>query len=143
MKASLQVSKASLHERLLSSMKVTIHLNMDLASRERLSVLVKKARGTMTKSAFAEMLKVSHTAVGSWEQGLYMPDIKSLVNIAQILDLSVEELLREIEGKNSSIGKNFDLNQMVRDIKHLQPKELAVINMAVADRFYAIAESVG
>jgi transcriptional regulator with XRE-family HTH domain len=115
---------------------------MDIQSKERLSVLVKEARGNMTKSAFAEMLGVSHTAVGSWEQGSFMPDVKSLVKISSILGLSVEELLIRIEGKHIS-SKSFDLNRMINQINSMPQKQVALLGRAVSDRLYAIAESVG
>jgi DNA-binding transcriptional regulator YiaG len=45
---------------------------MNLEAKDRLSSLVNQARGNLSKSAFAEMLAVSHTSVASWEKGTYM-----------------------------------------------------------------------
>jgi transcriptional regulator with XRE-family HTH domain len=115
---------------------------MDNQSKKRLSSLVKEARGSMTKSAFAEMLGVSHTAVGSWEQGAFMPDVKTLVKISQILDCSVEELLSQIDGIETP-AKTLDVNRLIKQINSLPPKQIAFIGKAVGDKLYALAESVG
>jgi transcriptional regulator with XRE-family HTH domain len=115
---------------------------MDMESRERLTALVKQARGNKSKSAFAELLGVSHTAVGSWEQGLFLPDVKSLVKISELLGLSVEQLLGSIEGRPLKESKS-DLSRMVRQINSMALKELAVLDRALADRLGAIAESAG
>ena len=55
----------------------------------------RKAKG-FTQRELAEKLFISDKAVSKWERGLSMPDISLLVPLAEILDVSVTELL---EGK--------------------------------------------
>ena len=55
----------------------------------------RKAKG-FTQRELAEKLFVSDKAVSKWERGLSMPDISLLMPLAEILDVSVTELL---EGK--------------------------------------------
>ena len=64
----------------------------------------RKAKG-FTQRELAEKLFISDKAVSKWERGLSMPDISLLVPLAEILDVSVTELL---EGKRKawSAGEN-------------------------------------
>lgn len=58
----------------------------------------RKAKG-FTQRELAEKLFISDKAVSKWERGLSMPDIFLLVPLAEILDVSVTELLgREEDG---------------------------------------------
>ena len=88
---------------------------MNLEARERLASLVKEARGNLSKSAFADLLGVSHTSVSSWEKGTYMPDVKSLLKISERLGMTVEEFVDAVEGK----PKVKSFYQMVDKIKSL------------------------
>jgi len=115
--------------------------HMNLESRERLATLIKQARTGMNKSAFADLLGVSHTAVGSWENGVYMPDVKSLLRIADILGLSVEDLVCVVEGKPAKTSRGLELSEILNQIKHMPFKELVKIERAVSDRLVAIAEA--
>ena len=47
----------------------------------------------MTQMELAERLGISFQAVSSWERGNTMPDIAKLPEIADILEVSVDELL--------------------------------------------------
>ena len=53
----------------------------------------RKAKG-YTQKELAEKLFISDKAVSKWERGLSMPDISLLVPLAEILDVSVTELLQ-------------------------------------------------
>lgn len=112
---------------------------MNLEARDRLAFLVKQARGELSKSAFAELLDVSHTSVASWEKGTYMPDVKSLLRISERLGMTVEEFVYAVDGK----PKKKSLDEMADRIRSMPLKNLAVINRVVSDRFVAIAESAG
>ncbi len=60
----------------------------------------RKLKG-FTQKELAEQLFVSDKAVSKWERGLSMPDIALLIPLAQLLDVSVVELL---EGKRLESG---------------------------------------
>ena len=47
----------------------------------------------MTQEALAERLSVTRQAVSNWECGKTQPDIETLHRIADVLDISVEELI--------------------------------------------------
>lgn len=64
----------------------------------------RKAKG-YTQKQLAEKLFVSDKAVSKWERALSMPDISLLLSLAEILDVSVTELL---EGRR--LDPDFEMN---------------------------------
>lgn len=54
---------------------------------------LRKAKG-MTQKDLAEQMKVTDKAVSKWERNLSCPDINSLPKLAEILGISVDELLQ-------------------------------------------------
>ena len=53
----------------------------------------RKQKG-MTQSELAEKMNVTDKAVSKWERNLSCPDINTISKLADILDVSVEELLK-------------------------------------------------
>ena len=54
---------------------------------------LRKEKG-MTQSALAEKMGVTDKAVSKWERDLSFPDVGSLPKLAQIFELTVDELLQ-------------------------------------------------
>lgn len=54
---------------------------------------LRKEKG-MTQSELAEKMNVTDKAVSKWERNLSCPDINTISKLANILDISVEELLK-------------------------------------------------
>ena len=54
---------------------------------------LRKKKG-MTQSELAEKMNVTDKAVSKWERDLSCPDINTIPKLADILDISVEELLK-------------------------------------------------
>ena len=52
----------------------------------------RKEKG-MTQKELAELLNITDKAVSKWERNLACPDTQTIPKLAQVLDLSVEELL--------------------------------------------------
>ena len=73
----------------------------------------RKAKG-YTQKALAEKLFVSDKAVSKWERSLSMPDISLLIPLADILDVSVTELL---EGKHINTEEKIDSQQVENLVK--------------------------
>ena len=65
----------------------------------------------MTQSELANKMNVTDKAVSKWERNISCPDINSIPKLAEILDVSVEELLNA-KGKNN----NTNINNII-DIK--------------------------
>ena len=64
--------------------------------KKTLGALIAKTRKEkgMTQLELAEKMGVTDKAVSKWERDLSCPDIQSLPLLAQVLDLSLEELMQ-------------------------------------------------
>lgn len=72
---------------------------------------LRKEKG-MTQRELAEQMNVTDKAVSKWERDLSCPDINSLPRLAEMLGISVEELLntsRKDEATESKTGAVADL----------------------------------
>ena len=71
----------------------------------------------MTQLELAEKMGVTDKAVSKWERDLSMPDMNSLPTLAQIFDVSVEELMQTKKEKQTPA---------VSEILAIAPKAIAV-----------------
>ena len=80
----------------------------------------------MTQLELAEKIGVTDKAVSKWERDLSCPDINSLPNLAQILGVSVEELMQIKKEADTPVSK-------VSEIMEIAPKAVAMaMGIAVA-----------
>lgn len=63
----------------------------------------------MTQKELAEKLYVSDKTVSKWERGMSMPNVALLIPIAEVLDVTVTELLR---GERIDIHKGLDTQEV-------------------------------
>lgn len=73
----------------------------------------RKEKG-FTQKELAEKLFVSDKAVSKWERGLSLPDVSLLIPLAEILGVSVSELL---EGRRLDDGAGLDAEQVDKLVK--------------------------
>ena len=73
----------------------------------------------MTQLELAEKLGVTDKAVSKWERDLSCPDINSLPTLAEILGVSVEELMQVKKEAEAPVSK-------VSEILDLAPKAVAM-----------------
>ena len=66
---------------------------------------LRKEKG-MTQDELAEKLNVTRQAVSNWEQGKNQPDIETLTRMAEIFDVSVEQLIYGSERKEKIVHIN-------------------------------------
>ena len=64
-----------------------------------------RKRSGMTQVALAERINFSDKAVSKWERGESIPDVLTLMEIAQIFEVSVDELLRDPNALSENVGK--------------------------------------
>lgn len=114
---------------------------MNIQNREKLSEIIKTARGAMSQRAFGKLLGVSATAVQLWERGDTVPDTENLAKIAARTGYSLEEFLSLLDGNR--VSKAPEINDIVKKIQFLPLSQVALIGRAVADRFAAAAEASG
>ena len=72
---------------------------------------LRKQKG-MTQSELAEKMNVTDKAVSKWERDLSCPDINTISKLADILDVSVEELLKA-KKQDYSNNKIIDLINLI------------------------------
>ena len=79
---------------------------------------LRKQRG-MTQLELAEKMGVTDKAVSKWERDLSCPDINSIPNLAEILGVSVEELMQVKKEAEAPVSK-------VAQIMEIAPKAIAM-----------------
>ena len=79
---------------------------------------LRKQQG-MTQLELAEQMGVTDKAVSKWERDLSCPDINSLPNLAQILGVSVEDLMQIKKESAAPVNK-------ASEILELAPKAVAM-----------------
>lgn len=80
---------------------------MDLEKMGKFIAELRKSK-QMTQKVLAQRLNITDKAVSKWERGLSGPDISLLTPLADILDITVSELLNG--EKNISVGGKFEEN---------------------------------
>ncbi|MBQ7873971.1 MAG: helix-turn-helix transcriptional regulator [Oscillospiraceae bacterium] len=84
-----------------------------------------RRKNSITQEELAEKLSVTRQAVSNWENGKTEPDIEMLIKIAQIFDVSIDELvdgvpkgITELRGKKSHlyIGIGFTLFYVISSL---------------------------
>ena len=66
---------------------------------------LRKEKG-MTQLELAEQMGVTDKAVSKWERDLSFPDINSIPKLAEIFEVSVDELMQVKTETKENIGKN-------------------------------------
>ena len=66
---------------------------------------LRKEKG-MTQLELAEKMGVTDKAVAKWERDLSFPDINSIPKLAEIFEISVDELMQVKTETKENIGKN-------------------------------------
>ena len=97
-------------------------------SNEKFGLFVTELRKekNLTQKDLAEKLYVSDKTVSKWERGLSMPNVVLLIPIADILDVTVTELLR---GEKIDTQKNIDK-------KEIEELVVGSLDMAVRDSIH-------
>lgn len=80
------------------------------------SILKYRGSHNMTQEQFAKHVGYSVSAVKRWETGISGPKTKELINIADKMGLTVDELLRGIQSKNVSIHNETGLSDETIDL---------------------------
>ena len=75
----------------------------------------------LTQAALAEKLHITDKAVSKWERDLSCPDISLFPKLAELLDVTVDDLLKTLpfDGQSSKLMKTYDLSQDIRTPIHV------------------------
>ena len=65
----------------------------------------------ITQAQLAELLSVSRSAISNWEVGRNYPDLDILISLSEILQTSIDQLLKEAPAMAEELGKEQRLNR--------------------------------
>ena len=89
---------------------------------------LRKKKG-MTQNELAEKMNVTDKAVSKWERDLSCPDINTISKLADILDVSVEELLKAKKKDNSNTKFKDLLNLIFRAVALAMGIAVVILNI--------------
>lgn len=64
-----------------------------------------RKRSGLTQAALAERINFSDKAVSKWERGESIPDVLTLVELAKLFDITVDDLLKDHNALPENVGK--------------------------------------
>ena len=87
-----------------------------------LKIMTLRKAKDLTQMELADLMQVSYQAVSNWERGNSMPDISKLVDLARILDVSIEELL-DSRQQAQTVKRALDENETLtaKEITEVAP----------------------
>lgn len=91
---------------------------------------LRKAQG-MTQAELAERMQITDKAVSKWKRDLSCPDIQSLPKLAEVLQVSAEELLQGEVLSAAAAGKSVSWLEKINSIVDLVLKAI-VVAMGIA-----------
>lgn len=88
---------------------------------ERLREL--RSSRNLTQTRLAELLSVNPRVYNRWEQGVSVPHIDTVVKIADILQVNLDELLGRAPIISKPVVRNPKLMEMYQELDHLSDEE--------------------
>lgn len=91
-------------------------------------VALRKARG-LTQNELADLLDIQPRLLGRWERGQGKPQFDYLVKLADVLEVSIDRLVRGAEGQapDRFEVQNRKLKELCKQVDTLAPDEQDVI----------------
>ena len=96
---------------------------MDKEKTGQLIAQLRKDKG-LTQKQLAEALNVTDKAVSKWERGLSFPDISMLEPIAEILDVSIMEILAGARQDKNETMTLEDASKMIKESVELGDEQI-------------------
>lgn len=72
------------------------------------NIVAYRKRSGMTQAKLAEQLNYSDKAVSKWERGESMPDVMTLVQLAELFEITIDELLADPEAIPEDTGGRIE-----------------------------------
>lgn len=109
-----------------------------------------RKRQGMTQAGLGEKLNYSDKAVSKWERGESAPDILTMVSIAEVLGVTVDDLLKDPNALPEQTGSvQQAMDQMVRKTLKRKADKRIIVQLSsllvwfVALCFYVVLSSLG
>ena len=86
----------------------------------------------LTQIELAQKLNISDRAISKWERGKSMPDSSIMLNLCNILDITVNELLSGEKIEQQNFNKQAELNIIeIKKQKEASDKRLLMVEIAL------------
>lgn len=95
----------------------------------------KRKEQSLTQTQVAEKIFVSQKSVSNWETGKTYPDIDSLIRLAKLYDLSLDNLLLEGSDMVKNIKEKVELKSLEKIIKVATLTSVCVIAILVSQKW--------
>lgn len=103
-------------------------LDMSVFS-ERLKAL-REARG-LTQTRLAEMIDVQPRAYNRWERGHISPQLETLLKLADVLQVSLDELVGRVNASKDVKIRNAELHELWQQADTLPDEEQRALIMVI------------
>lgn len=99
----------------------------------RIGAIVRKARKAagMTQQALADRLGVRNATVAQWERGWNVPLLESRLDMAQILDIPVDQMMPRSAATDPLVITDPELIQIVQAIRRWPAAQRAAFRLAL------------
>ena len=105
----------------MSAFKLAVNF-LDMTNLpERLREL--RTKRNLTQTRLAELLDINPRVYNRWEQGVFVPHIDTVVKIADILQVNLDELLGRAPVTSKPIVRNPKLMEIYHELDHLSDEE--------------------
>jgi len=84
---------------------------------ERLRLL--RIARTLKQNRLAELLGIPARSYNRWERGTYVPHVDMLVKLADILQVTMDELIGRTEATGAPLIRNPELHELVQQVDQL------------------------
>lgn len=105
----------------MSAIKLAVNFLDMTKLPERLRML--RSSRNLTQTRLAELLGINPRVYNRWEQGVSVPHIDTVVKIADILQVNLDELLGRTPVMSKPVMRNPKLMQIYQELNHLSDEE--------------------
>ena len=112
------------------------HINYNLISELNMTTFAKQLKilrenRNITQSRLAEILKVSPRAYNRWERSMAFPHFETVLKIADILQVSLDELVGRKEITSEIKIKNFRLRELYQKCDELPDEDQKAVIIVI------------
>lgn len=102
---------------------------------EILTIRQHRLAGKMTQAQLAEKIGVQYQTVSKWENGITMPDIMTLPRIADVLDITLDELFGRKQYRCKGEMSEDDRTFLLQTYARMYGPEAGSWNLSVGNKY--------
>jgi transcriptional regulator with XRE-family HTH domain len=111
--------------------KLKVQIGANIAAQRR--------RCGLTQAGLAEKLNYSDKAVSKWERGESIPDVLTMIQLAQHFGVTVDELLGDSEENNRAVSRAKHINPLSPEMERKREENRRIIQMLSSLLVWGIA----